>query len=151
MRRPIRTRRLSIAAIVSCAAFWAVAAFCVQSFRAPDQSRALGRGGFIDLSNGCIDYMHMSKIATLDRRVLEDPSFSVAHSQSWDDHYSFAGFSFAHSIFDGERSTYEAFFFGLPLWPWLLLLLIAPVRWIIARPSSALAFPIITDAMHPSV
>jgi len=30
-----------------------------------------------------------------------------------------------------------------PLWPMLLLLLIAPVRWLIARPANSPAFPVI--------
>jgi len=142
---------LSIAAIVSCAAFWAVACVCAQSFRAPDHSRALGRGGFIDLSNGYFEYMHMSKLATLDQRVLRDPSFSVAHSQSWDEYHRFAGFSFGHSIFDTEKSTYAAFSFGMPLWPLLVLLLMVQVRWLLAQPADRSAFPVVTNDSHPSV
>lgn len=36
--------------------------------------------------------------------------------------------------------------FRIPLWPLLLLLLIAPLRWLIVRPANAPAFPVITDA-----
>jgi len=34
----------------------------------------------------------------------------------------------------------------VPLWPLLLLLLIAPIRWLIARPANAPAFPVIAKA-----
>jgi len=33
----------------------------------------------------------------------------------------------------------------IPLWLTLLLVLIGPVRWLIARPANAPAFPVITD------
>ena len=57
---------------------------------------------------------------------------------------SFLGFSYEHEKSLGEVARYEGRYFWLPLWFPLLLLLIAPVRWLISRRSRP-AFPVITD------
>ncbi|HEX5243521.1 MAG TPA: hypothetical protein VFW23_09705 [Tepidisphaeraceae bacterium] len=45
-----------------------------------------------------------------------------------------------------RKITAESFVYGVPVWFPLLLLFIAPARWLIARLASAPAFPVITDA-----
>jgi hypothetical protein len=45
-----------------------------------------------------------------------------------------------------ELADFRSFVVCMPLWFPLLLLLIAPIRWIIARPANGPAFPVITDA-----
>jgi len=46
--------------------------------------------------------------------------------------------------FPKATGTGSVFYVRAPLWPLLILLIIAPARWLIARPENAPAFPVIT-------
>ncbi len=147
MRRPTRTRRLTIAAKVSLLAFMIVAAVGVRSYRTSDRWNLGGR-----------------RIMLIHGRVLDayDPAdaavtFPVHESYSAVNPYlpelflppkwSFAGFSWSDienvTISNCKRSTELCL--GAPLWFPLLLLLISPVRWLIAPRVAGAAFPVVTD------
>lgn len=146
MRRPTRTRRLSIAAIVSLLLFVAVAGAGVRSFWTWDEW-SLGTGLGVDLIRGCIDFMHQSKGNTVDSPLFAHSSVSADATDTLDSlilpKWSFAGFSERH-VGDGN-STFEQTYFAVPLWPLLLLLLIVPVRWLFARAPNTPAFAVVTD------
>jgi hypothetical protein len=59
---------------------------------------------------------------------------------------NFLGFAIWKQVVRFPNATGKIFRVRVPLWFPLLLLLIAPVRWLIARPQYALAFPVVTDA-----
>lgn len=143
MRRPTRTPRLSIAAIASLLAFGVVLGIGVRSFWMWDQWH-LGMGKIIAIENGCVSYAHISDKS--DRfPMLKHDTFQAGGMPAINDSippiWSFAGFSQRQIA----TSRVEAFSFGAPLWPLLLLLLISPVRWLMARPIGP-AFPVIADA-----
>jgi len=151
MRRPARTRRLSIAAIVSLLTFFVITAAGVRSHHTLD--RWNWRGRRIILISGCV-------LCAYDPASVNFPiheSYSAVNAfipelfvpPGW----SIAGFSkneIEHvALGSGEPSTELCL--KIPLWFPLLLLLIAPIRWLIARPANAAAFPVITSAKqeHP--
>src|SRR6185437_4047796 len=135
MRRPIRTRRLSIAAMVSMLAFVVVAA--AATITIGEDELAVGNCP-LQVGHRLIIFRHFSdarlprssddmKRETLfDRRIL----------------------SFAVSKYRATLGDYVLvdFYIEVPLWFPTLLLLIAPVRWLMARPANAPAFPVIIDA-----
>ena len=151
MRRPTRTRRLSIAAVLSLLAFGVVAAAGARSFWVLD-NLSLGAHQVIFVNRGCLVYDHESTdgnlsspfIAQHGSVLIEERAFSVGKILSAD---------WVHAGFWGGKGTdgfrYCERYFGMPLWPLLLLLLIAPARWLIARPVDAAAFPVVTDAKQP--
>ena len=58
------------------------------------------------------------------------------------------GFAVENRVEHHELGSEKVFAVRIPVWFPLLLLLIAPARWLIARPADAPAFPVITDAKH---
>ena len=149
MHRPTRTRRLSIAAIVSLLAFVVVAAADVRSHGTWDRWNLGARR--IMLVHGCVLYAYDPADAT-DHFPFHE-SYLAAGAESRPEFYippdwAFAGFSKSSLenviISNGEHSTELCL--KAPLWFPLLLLIIAPVSWLIARPANAAAFPVITGA-----
>lgn len=147
MRRPTRTRRLSIAAVVSLLVFAAVAGVGARSFWILD-NLSLGVHQVILLNRGCLVYEHESTngnlsspfIAQHGSALIEERAFTVEKILSAD--WVHAGF-WGGEMTDGF--SYEGRYFGVPLWPLLLLLLVAPSRWLISRAANAPAFPVIND------
>jgi len=152
MRRPIRTLRLSIAAVLSLLAFVVVCAAEVNSFWDVHIWQA-ETGRTVELFGGRIGYQHpdaprfgpgghisfkAALITTPKRRIIADAIWG----------FEIRRFAI-HSMLD--PSDVDKFFLvAAPLWPFILLLLIAPVRWLIARPANAPAFPVVTDAKRGS-
>jgi len=144
MHRPARTRRLSIAALVCCALFVVAAGAGVRSFWKQDSwiygtdKRVVGFGS----GRGRIVGLYISAPA--------DIKISHGH-QSWDA----TSFEFPSPMLPVAvvRQTDHLLLVGdliqravwVPLWFPLLLLLIAPARWLIARPANAPAFPVIAE------
>ena len=148
MRRPTRTRRLSIAAMASLLAFVAAAGADVRSFWNYDIWQTVSNKGgcAIVLGRGCAAFARRSG-AALPGAI---PIMPKGHTHiDYQPHRSdvlesFWNFRFQNraDIKQGRGSTFA--FVG-PIWPLLLLLLITPVRWLIARPANAPAFPVITE------
>jgi len=143
MRRPTRTRRLSIAAIISSLAFAVIAGAGVRSVWIWDHWY-FKTWKTIGLSEGRVVYRQMwgSELAG-----ITDPRFHESgHTERVDlptvFKFSASSFDFDPSRPGGLRDSGV----WIPLWFPLLLLLIEPVRWLIARPASAPAFPVVTDA-----
>ncbi len=137
MRRPTRTRRLSIAAIVSLMAFVVVSGASVRSFWIYN-GWGFGRFRYLDLQRGRVVYERFSggSFETMadHSRFLSNPATPLD---------ALSTFKFAvldQTLFGGIR----VFVIWTPLWPILLLLLIAPLRWLVARPANAPAFPVLT-------
>lgn len=146
MRRPTRTHRLSIVAIEWFAVFLVVAVAGIRSFWICD---ALGNGNdrAIFLEGGYLVFIHSSGNAT-----FLPPSGYL--SGPIDDEFpfprSFLGFAVKResaTLLFGKAIATE-FSLRAPLWFPLLLLLINPVRWLIARPVRGPAFPVVTDAKN---
>jgi len=134
MRHPTRTRRLSIAAMGSFVAFVVVASAGLRSLWTADEW-SVGTGRAIGLNDGRIFLAHGS------HSLVHGPPHLSAPSSS----YPFAtvlGFSFRHIKIALRRTTPEAFVYVVPVWFPLVLLLIAPMRWLISRPAKAPAFPV---------
>lgn len=143
MRRPTRTRRLSIAAIVSLLAAVVVAGAGVRSLWSEDSWQSgNGRWGFA-LSGGCAHFNHCTGFAA------EAAPTGHFHFDATPDR------SVVWQMIRGFRIDREAvrskkhgdgmdFVFHMPVWPLFLLLVIPPVRWLIARSENVPAFPVIT-------
>lgn len=140
MRRPIRTHRLSIIAIEWFAVFMVVAGAGMRSFWIWS---ALGNGNdrAVFLVDGYILFMHTSGSGG-------DPYPSGYESEKAQADSSlprgFLGFAIktetTSDIF--THLTGKQFSLRVPLWFPLLLLLINPARWLIARPLSGPAFSV---------
>lgn len=151
MRRPIRTRRLGVAAIVSLLAFVALAGAGVRSFETCD-NLSLGVHQVIILNRGCLVYVyefensgrHSLLIIYHPSLLVEDKS-PASLDKTIPAEWRFAGF-WGGELGGDYVPTYNMVYFGVPLWFPLLLLLIAPVRRLIARPADAPAFPVVADA-----
>ena len=136
MLRPTRTRRLSIAAVVSLLAALALAGAGVRSFWSTCELD-FGRVRFIALKGGCVVYTHIS--GPLTQRISNKSGFiSYSDPQPMD-----ASTVLKFSVFHKTYGRSDYFSVRIPLWPLLLLLLIAPMRWLIARPEDTLAFPVV--------
>lgn len=144
MRRPTRTRRLSIAAMVSLLAAVAVGTVEVRSFWNYDGWHN-GKGQELALDEGCACFSSSS--APFYRRGHErgtmQPDSSSISEGIW-------GFELHHgtsadALFDGRTTE-----FSLPLWPLVLLLLIAPLCWLRAPPPNAPAFPVVVKQSYVS-
>ena len=134
MRRPTRTRRLSIAAIWSLLAFFVVAGAGARSYWIADE--LTGVRSQIGFAGGCV-YLE---------RIIAPNGFAVRG------HTSFHIDPHGRAIFPGFSTRtvryapkFEMDSVIVPIWPLLLLLLIAPVWWLIARSANAPAFPVITE------
>jgi len=142
MRRPIRTRRLSIAAVLSFVAFVVAATAGVRSFWTMDEFD-FGQDRAIALNGGCLHYARASF------KFRQDPIGHltwryqvIAYSNN------FLGFGTWQGVvpYPKGTGTGKVFHVRIPLWPILILLLFAPVRWLAARPVNAPAFPVVTNA-----
>lgn len=145
MRRPTRTRRLSIAAIVSCTVFSAIAVGALRNDKLWHHD-GFKRHREVGLGSGRITYWSMSKVATPDTQFLVlQPSTGVRIDRR-EIKWSFAGVRFKEGTeeFNGN-SFYELIRFDVLLWPLLPFALIVPVRWLTARPANAPAFTVIAD------
>lgn len=139
MRRPIRTRRLSIVATVSCAAFLVVASAGIRSFWITDELD-LGQHRAIGLIGGSAIYVRTAyKITPHPFRYQSGHYKKIQHPPG------ILGFVIWTQVLRVSGRNFKVFFAGVPLWPLLLLLLIAPARWMMALPVRAAAFPVVTD------
>ena len=143
MRRPTRTRRLSIAAIVSLLLFAAVAVPGIRSFWTWEVWSNHNGRLVIALVRGRVAYLRASEAVT----QLVPPGYSsYKSSPDWDSvRVSLCGFQIDSDTGYHSRDQ-KLFMMHLPIWPLLLLLLIVPVRWLVAHPANAPAFPVIADA-----
>lgn len=141
MRRPTRTRRLSITALISLTALVSLGGLGARSFWNWD-AWGTKNNRMMALGDGCIIYMHTTGTG---------PSTSVGylHGDVQPDDFEYRsvlGFIFSSDFTHDHPPGVRTFEVHLPLWFPILLLLIAPLRWLIARPANAPAFPVITDA-----
>ncbi len=134
MRRPTRTRRLSIAAIVSLLLFAMVAVPGIRSFWTWEVWSNHNGRLVIALVRGRVSYLRASEVVT---QLLPPGYSSYKSSPDWN--------SIRESLWGFRIDNDQALFMmHVPIWPLLLLLLIAPARWLIARPVDAAAFPVVT-------
>jgi hypothetical protein len=141
MQRPIRTRRLSVAAIASLVGFVMVASAGVRSFWTLDELD-FGYDRAIALNGGCLHYAHSS--FAIDRQPIQHRSmkYQVLNSPN-----VILGFGIWNQVPFPNAKIFRA---CTPIWPFLLLLLIAPLRWLVGRPAVTSAFAIITSTESPS-
>lgn len=126
MRRATRTRRLSIAAIVSMLLLVVVAQAESHWIEIPSP---IGDSGSLKLSDGTVECR-----LRWNQKPSADPgprSLSEHHLLGFTVTKWVAGFGPVILIIK------------VPRWPVFLLLLIIPVLWIIARPPNAPAFPVV--------
>ena len=141
MRRPTRTRRLSIAAIASLLVFAIFAVAGIRSFWTAD-GWFDSSGRLIALNAGCLTYWHFSVPNFLPTGHLSSsssPDKRAFEQALW-------GFRVDKNSSSDPSGNVSYFRVASPIWPLLILLLIAPVRWLIARPANAPAFPVIANA-----
>ena len=135
-----------VVALVSMVAFLAVAAVGVRSLWVHDSFFEWGDYGdrAIDIYNGCVAF----------ERQLPDPPRRLITGIDVHQHTAVQLTPSLHSIAQAIRgfektetdlTASKIIVVTIPIWPLLLVLLIAPLRWLIARPADAPAFPIITD------
>jgi len=145
MLRPTRTRRLSIAAIASLLAFVVAAAAGARSFWISDTWIFANCQSEIVLRSGSVTGARIKSVGTEGFKRSEHRSDGVAPEKRniaraiW----GFRAWRIVLPHRSGVREEISAL--DAPLWSLLLLLLIAPVRWLIARPPDAPAFPVIAD------
>jgi len=144
MRRPTRTRRLSIAAMVSMLAFVAVAMAEIRSFRVWD-GWFIGNTQRIAISRGYFQYGHLwiSSPELVPFQILHVSGHDVTSTAP---HKTFLGVSYEHVVFWQGPPNYDLHLFSISVSFPLLLLLIIPTSWLIARPADAPAFAVVTDA-----
>lgn len=139
MRRPIRTHRLSTAAIVSCAAFLLVAFAGIRSFWITD-GMTFGQHRAVGFIGGNAIYVHA------DYKVTQAPiKFQSGYFQKFQHPPGILGFVIWNQVLRVTGRNFKVFRVLVPLWPLILLLLIAPIRWMMALPIQAAAFPVVTD------
>lgn len=125
--------------MVSLVALLALAGAAVRSFRVASDTK-IGWRNDILLDGGYITYLHIYQT-----REARDQSGNL----KWPIKFRWIGGGFRVGqwiLILSNEYTFVQCGIEFPLWFPLLLLLIAPVRWLIARPASASAFPVITDA-----
>ena len=120
-------RRLSIAAMASLLLFVAVGGIGVRSLHIVD-SLNIDPSLAIASSCGCVVYSRRF----VDYSDKDYPNFSSSAIGPYS-----AGDVLKFKHFEDSSLR-------LPLWPLLVLLLVAPVRWLISRPENAPAFPVIS-------
>lgn len=147
MRRPLLTRRLSIAALVSSAVFVVVAAAAIRSFWIWDRWGFTGYKRMVVIESGCILY---AQDVSNNANGFVRPR-SVGHTSGEQRNKGLQpgvlGF-YIHTL-SGRNPVWgfeRIFFLRVPLWFPLLFLLIAPMRWLLAKRARNLAFPAITNA-----
>ena len=136
-----------IVALLSMVAFLAVAAVGVRSLWVHDSFYEFGDFGDreIDIYNGCVAFRRQApnsprKLITLivARGHTATQLTPSPHSVG----QAFRGFEKTET----DLTASKIIVVKTPVWPLLLLLLVAPMRWLIARSPNAPAFPVITDA-----
>jgi len=149
MRRPTRTRGLSIAAAVSLVLFIAIAALWVHSYTMTytelhQRIRVQGQQiefatDFLRVCDGGI-YFHpeVTQFAAANIDANEEKQLLQSRGSSYA--------LMKQPPWDGAAWPDDPNGWHGPLWIPLLLLLIAPVCWVIAHPASTTAFPVVTDA-----
>lgn len=145
MHRPTRTLRLSVAAIVSLLAFVVAAAAGMRSFWISDTLIFAFCQSEIVLSSGCVTCARIKSVGMegfdrskhLSDRVAPD-KHNIARAI-----WGFRAWRIVLPHRSGVREEISAL--EAPLWSLLLLLIIAPARWLLARPANAPAFPIIAE------
>lgn len=140
MRRPTCTRRLSIAAMASLLGFAVVAGAGIRSFWTMDeldfeQKRATA------LNGGYLHYARASFKIGQGLVVHQSRRYQVISYPN-----NFLGFSVWKQVLSFPSLSGTIFHLRVPLWFPLLLLLIVPVRWLIAGPRYVSAFPIIAES-----
>lgn len=145
MRRPTRTRRLSIAAIISLLASVAVAGAGVRSLYFSDEWH-FGSWRRIALANGCIEYSHWSGSAV---PLIKGPPVTGHKSIKTTPGNVSLGFGmYEHDFITNiPRATETVFVLWTSLWLPFFLLLITPVRWVFSRPGGA-ALSVMTDTQQ---
>lgn len=142
MHRPTRTRRLSIAAMASLLAFVMVAGAAARSLWVCD-GWTYGGNQAIGFYGGRVIYTqvlpnlqsgHFSSTSTPIDRTFRDAVWGFSAERK----------AFPAPIKVNPRGQVSFISVTVPIWPLLLLLLIAPARWLIARSASAPAFPVVT-------
>ena len=146
MRRPTRKRRLSIAAIVSLFLFAVVAAAGVRSCFISDEWVSSLHDRLLLLDGGKIFYRH--DMPGPMHGFEDDPRFQssprgIPPLQAIDWKFEYIN---DHSKLDS--GDFRAIEVQVPLWFPLVLLLILPVMWLVARPTNAPTFPVMTDAKN---
>ena len=154
MQRPTRTGRLSIIAILSLLALVAVAGIGVRSFwfqkswtLQPASIRRVAERVFT-LNRGCVSYQQVSWISATSPTDLRALGYMSGDFKSPSPgHRGIFGFSETKEVvFILTDRTLVIVVVDVPLWPLLVLLLIAPLRWLIARPAGGPAFPVVIDS-----
>jgi hypothetical protein len=144
MRRPTRTRRLSIAAIMSLRAFVVLTGAGVRSFWKWDIFGMYGSGAWqgIGIEKGRIAFMRIWGTA------LTNQSYPAGHFSGKENlgvPWGVCGFCVnKESSPPPPYPDAHTFVLAMPLWSLLLVMLLAPVCWLIAHPANAPAFPVIT-------
>jgi len=132
---------------MSVAALVALSFVGVRSFWTSD-ALDLPAGNRLLISHGYFQYSHTW--------ISEAPGSPVSYrSLSYESGLSptepgslgtrFLGFSYLHIKASQTSNCLDLFELWIPLWFPLLLLVIVPVRWLIARPANAPAFSIIAE------
>lgn len=129
MRRPTRTRRLSIAAIVSMLLLVVVAQAESHWIETPSP---IGDSGSLKLSDGTMEF----RLGWNQKASIKPGSLSLSE-------HKMLGFTVTKWVagFGPVILIIE-----VPRWPIFLLLLIIPVRWLMGHRANAPAFPVITDS-----
>ena len=135
MRRPIRTRRLSIAAIWSLLAFMVLTGAGVRSFWIADM--LTGTRSEIGFAGGLVYFPHISPPngfgVRAHRSIHIDP-----HGRA-----IFPGLRIKTVVYAPQFKMLSEI---VPIWPLLLVLLIIPACWLIARSENVPAFPVVTNS-----
>ena len=141
MRRPTRTRRLSIAAISSLLAFAVVASAVARSFWTFDEWDFGNRMGRLGLRDGFVYRGVTLSMAGKPTRI-NHPVHVSGELRPYDREQDQQSICFLIiASYPGQWRM-----ISMPLWLPLFLLLIAPVRWLVARRATAPAFPVFAKA-----
>ena len=100
-----------------------------------------GHDRAIALNGGCLHYAHAS--FAINRQLIEHRSMKY---QVLNDPNVILGFGIWNQVPFPKLKIFAC----APIWPFLPLLLIAPLRWLIGKPAGTSAFAIITSPESPS-
>lgn len=145
LRKGTRTRRLSITSIASLLAFGLVAGAGARSFWTWEGWWS-EHGWGLGLEGGCACYSRGSGTANQD--IAPGHESGDFRQEDFDYPGSKLGFWVGTTSTSG---TGQLFLLRFPLWFPLLPLLVAPVRWLMARTTGGSAFPVVTDDSCPRI
>jgi len=134
MRRPTRSRRLSIAAIVSITGVFVIAAAAVRSLWAFDHLDFTSAQG-IGLSEGCIVYWRWSGKSLIGMNTEGNPPILGALRPYIGTHEK--------QVFSTSSMNPKCFYVSVPLGLPLLILAITIAYWLVGREADEPAFPIV--------